>query len=160
MPVQTNPSVRPHVCIMRCGSITLKRAVRQRTEDGLGMEDLQTLAGTCNTLIISRKEIRSAVRVRSSALTIWSSSRDRGGLSSVRQARDLAVAEGVDEQSVIVAEDLGVAAAELHHLLDELLFVAAQRLDDLILSLKADECRVGVLVCDTVDLGGRPTEIF
>src|SRR4051794_4973757 len=28
MPVRTNPSVRAHVCIMRCGSITLKRAVR------------------------------------------------------------------------------------------------------------------------------------
>jgi hypothetical protein len=27
MPVRTNPSVRAHVCIMRCGSITLKRAV-------------------------------------------------------------------------------------------------------------------------------------
>src|SRR5829696_5145379 len=27
MPVRINPSVRPYVCIMRCGSITLKRAV-------------------------------------------------------------------------------------------------------------------------------------
>src|SRR5215211_5155845 len=27
MPVRTNPSVRAHACIMRCGSITLKRAV-------------------------------------------------------------------------------------------------------------------------------------
>ncbi len=27
MTIRTNPSVRPHVCLMRCGSITLKRAV-------------------------------------------------------------------------------------------------------------------------------------
>ena len=58
------------------------------------------------------------------------------------QARDLAVAEGVDEQPVVVAGDLGVAGAEIHHLLDELLFVAADRLDDLILGLEADDCRV------------------
>jgi hypothetical protein len=31
MPVRTNPSVRAHVCIMRCGSITLKRAVGSET---------------------------------------------------------------------------------------------------------------------------------
>ncbi len=72
------------------------------------------------------------------ALTIRSTSRDRGGLSSVRQARDLAVAEGVDEQPVIVAHDLRVSGAEAHHLLDELHFVAAERLDDLVLRLEAD----------------------
>src|SRR3712207_7412895 len=64
--------------------------------------------------------------------------------SSIRQARDLAVAEGVDEQSVVIAGDLGVAGAEGHHLLDELLFVAADRLDDLIFGLEPDEGRVGV----------------
>src|SRR5215212_2126399 len=28
MPIRINPSVRPHGCIMRCGSITVKHAVR------------------------------------------------------------------------------------------------------------------------------------
>src|SRR5918997_5038983 len=82
-----------------------------------------------------------------------------GGVSAIRQARDLAVAEGVDKQPVVVAGDLGVAGAELYHLLDELLFFAAYRLDDLILGLEAYDGRVGVLVGNTVDLGGRPAEV-
>src|ERR671920_835073 len=53
------------------------------------------------------------------------------GSLSVRQARDLAIAEGVDEQPVVVAYDLGVVGAELHHLLEKLLFVAADGLGEI-----------------------------
>src|ERR671920_2451900 len=83
----------------------------------------------------------------------------QGAESLARQFRDLAVAESVDEQSVVVASDLRVAHAEVHHLLDELLLIVTDRLDDLILGLEADDGRVGVLVRDTVHLGGRPTEV-
>src|ERR687893_853314 len=82
-----------------------------------------------------------------------------GAISSALQPRNLAVAESVDEQPVVVASNLGVAHTEAHHLPDELLLVATERLDDLILSLEADEGRVGVLISDTVHLGGRSTEI-
>ena len=61
---------------------------------------------------------------------------------ALREARDLAVAEGVDEEPVVVADDLGVAEAELDHLLDELVFLAGYRLDDLILRLEVDQGRV------------------
>jgi hypothetical protein len=65
-------------------------------------------AGTtipCNALSITRNEIRSAVRIRLSASTIWFTFRARGDVSSVRQARHLAVAEGAHDQSVIVADE-------------------------------------------------------
>src|SRR5919112_678357 len=89
----------------------------------------------------------------------YSASPEHSGVSSVLQPWNLAVAKGVDEQPVVVASNLGVAHAEVHHLLNEFLFIVAERLDDLILGLEADEGRVGVLVCDTVHLGGRPTEV-
>src|SRR5215210_2453515 len=91
--------------------------------------------------------------------TIWSASPEHSGVSSARQPRNLTVAEGIDEQPVIVASNLGVAGAEVHHLLDELLLVATDRLDDLILSLEADDGRVGVLVRDTVHLSGCSTKV-
>src|SRR5215217_9194492 len=83
----------------------------------------------------------------------------RNGALRVRQLWDLAVAESVDEQPVVVPSNLGVAHAEVRHLLDELLFIATDRLDDLILGLEADEGGVGVLVGDAVYLGGRPSKV-
>src|SRR4028119_1323160 len=80
-----------------------------------------------------------------------------GTVSFVSQARDLAVAEGVYEQPVVVARGRGVAVGEVHHLLDELILSAAYGLYDLILGLEADEGRVGVLVRDAVNLGRGPT---
>src|ERR671912_209502 len=80
-------------------------------------------------------------------------------IASYLEARYPAVSEGVDEKPVVVTGDFGVAGAELYHLLDELLFVAAEDLDDLVLGLEAYDVRVGVLVRDTVNLGGRPAEV-
>ena len=51
-------------------------------------------------------------------------------LSAVCDTRDLAVAEGVDEQPVVVARDLRVSHAEAHHLIDALLVFATDRRDD------------------------------
>jgi hypothetical protein len=60
-----------------------------------------------------------------------------GGVSSSPYARDLTVAEGVEEQPVVVARDLRVSYAEAHHLIDALLVFATNRRDDLILRLEA-----------------------
>src|SRR3712207_5478407 len=86
-----------------------------------------------------------------------STSRVHGNASSAGQPRDLTVTESVDEQPVVVASGLGVAHAEVHHLLDELLLVATDCLDDLVLGLEADDGWVGILVRYAVHLGGRPT---
>src|SRR5918997_4290330 len=89
----------------------------------------------------------------------WSASRVHSVSPPTLQTRDLAVAKSVDEQPVVVAGDLGVAHTKVHHLLDEFLLLAADRLDDLILGLEVDDGRVGVFVRDAVHLGGRPTEV-
>src|SRR5829696_1579024 len=81
------------------------------------------------------------------------------GASPARQPRNLAVAESVDEQPVVVASDLGVAHAEVHHLLYESVLLTADHLGDRILGLEADNGRVGVLVRDAVHLGRRPTKV-
>lgn len=84
---------------------------------------------------------------------------ERGGVLAVRQPWDLAVAEGVDEELVVVAGGLGVVLAEVHHLLDELVFFAAYGDDDLILGLEAYDGRVGVFVRDAVNFGSGPAQV-
>ena len=67
-----------------------------------------------------------------------------------------ALAEGVDEQGVVLAGLRGVVDPELDQLVDERLGVVVDRLDDRLLGLEVDEVLVAVLVGDAVDLGGRP----
>lgn len=78
--------------------------------------------------------------------------------SPAGEARDPAVSEGVHEEFVVFAHDLGVAHAELHHLFHEILLAVADRLDYRVLGLEVNEGRVRVLVGDAVYFGGRPSE--
>jgi hypothetical protein len=56
---------------------TVQHVASQRKETGLDMRDLQPWANPCNTLFITRNELRSAVRVRSSALTNYLQNADK-----------------------------------------------------------------------------------
>jgi hypothetical protein len=49
----------------------VQHSARQGKETPLNLRQLQPPANRCNTCPITRKEIRSAVRVRSSALSSW-----------------------------------------------------------------------------------------
>jgi hypothetical protein len=91
-----------------CTTLTPPRTQYGATHGKAQKRNPSKYAGTanpCNALFITRNEIRSAVRVRSSASTIWFTFRDQGDVSSVRQARHLAVADGAHDQAVIVADE-------------------------------------------------------
>lgn len=71
------------------------------------------------------------------------------------EAWDAAATEVVHEQSVAVADEFRVAAAEVH----ELVFFATDGRDNLVLRLEAYESRVGVLIREAMDLGCRPAKV-
>ncbi len=75
------------------------------------------------------------------------------------EAWDAAAAEVVHEQSVVVADEFRVAAAEVYHLVHELVFFATDGRDNLVLRLEAYESRVGVLIREAMDLGCRPAKV-
>ena len=84
--------------------------------------------------------------------------RREAACSAVVQAGDLAVAEGVHEAAVIVADQLAVGGPEVREVGGERLALVAHRLGDRLLGLEADERLVRAGVGHAVHLRGRLPE--
>src|SRR5215210_690200 len=101
---------------------------------------------------------RSTVRCSRSVGRVIVSRSAAGRASGRLDARDHPVAEGVDEQPVVLARALSVGGAEATQVLDEAVLVVADRAEDRVLGLEVDERLVARGVGHAVNLGRRAAE--